>query len=90
MDQRVDIDSNRPATATPTATPVRRARRRIPPLSWKNLAENKVRLAASVAGTAFAVTLMFMELGFRGALLDSMVAVMRSLDGDLFLVNRLY
>ena len=37
--------------------------------------ESKVRLAASVAGTAFAVTLMFMELGFRGALLDSMVAV---------------
>ena len=49
-----------------------------------------VRLVASVAGTAFAVTLMFMELGFRGALLDSMVAVMRSLNGDLFLVNRLF
>jgi putative ABC transport system permease protein len=32
---------------------------------------------------------MFMELGFRGALLDSMVLVMRSLNGDLFLVNSL-
>jgi putative ABC transport system permease protein len=58
-------------------------------LAWRNLAESKVRLAASVAGTAFAVTLMFMELGFRGALLDSMVAVVRSLEGDLFLVHRL-
>jgi putative ABC transport system permease protein len=86
MDQHPGIDSNRSATVTP----VRRARRRIPPLAWRNLAESKVRLAASVAGTAFAVTLMFMELGFRGALLDSMVAVMRSLNGDLFLVNRLF
>jgi hypothetical protein len=31
---------------------------------------------------------MFMELGFRAAL-DSMVAVVRSLDGDLFLIHRL-
>jgi putative ABC transport system permease protein len=83
MDRRLDIDSNR------SASPARSSRRRIPPLAWRNLAESKVRLAASVAGTAFAVTLMFMELGFRGALLDSMVAVIRSLDGDLFLVNRL-
>src|SRR6516165_4320545 len=83
MDRRLDIDSNR------SASPARSSRRRIPPLAWRNLAESKVRLAASVAGTAFAVTLMFMELGFRGALLDSMVAVIRSLDGDLFLVHRL-
>jgi putative ABC transport system permease protein len=86
MDQRPDTASNRSATATSVRSP----RRRIPPLSWRNLAESKVRLVASVAGTAFAVTLMFMELGFRGALLDSMVAVMRSLNGDLFLVNRLF
>jgi putative ABC transport system permease protein len=83
MDRRLDIDSNRSATSA------RPARRRLPPLAWRNLAESKVRLAASVAGTAFAVTLMFMQMGFRGALLDSMVAVVRSLDGDLFLVHRL-
>jgi putative ABC transport system permease protein len=83
MDRRLDIDSNRSATSAP------RARRRLPPLAWRNLVESKLRLTASVAGTAFAVTLMFMELGFRGALLDSMVAVVRSLDGDLFLVHRL-
>jgi putative ABC transport system permease protein len=62
--------------------------RSIPPLAWRNLTESPVRLAASVAGAAFAVTLMFMELGFRGALLDSMVAVVRALDGQLFVVNR--
>jgi putative ABC transport system permease protein len=71
-----------------TTTPLH-GRRPVPLLAWKNLTESPVRLAASVAGTAFAVTLMFMELGFRGALLDSMVAVVRVLDGDLFLVNRL-
>src|SRR6516164_10863334 len=87
MDQHPASDANRSAAAPATA--VRRVRRRIPPLAWRNLAESKVRLAASVAGTAFAVTLMFMELGFRGALLDSMVMVMRSFNGDLFLVNRL-
>ena len=43
------------------------------PLAWRNLTENRLRLLASVAGTAFAVTLMFMENGFRQALLDSMV-----------------
>src|SRR5689334_16479763 len=63
-------------------------RRSIPPLAWRNLTESPVRLAASVAGAAFAVTLMFMELGFRGALLDSMVAVVRALDGQLFVVSR--
>jgi putative ABC transport system permease protein len=83
MDPSPDIGSNRSTTSAPVS------RRRIPALAWRNLAESKVRLAASVAGAAFAVTLMFMELGFRGALLDSMVAVMRALDGDVFLVNRL-
>jgi putative ABC transport system permease protein len=83
MHRRPDIDSSR------SATRAEGARRRLPPLAWRNLVENKVRLAASVAGTAFAVTLMFMQMGFRGALLDSMVAVVRSLDGDLFLVHRL-
>src|SRR6516225_8308302 len=80
------MDRNAPGPAT---RPLARGGL-VPPLAWKNLTESKVRLAASVAGTAFAVTLMFMELGFRGALLDSMVAVMRSLNGDLFLVNRLF
>ena len=55
--------------------------RAIIPLAWRNLTENKRRLLASVAGTAFAVTLMFMENGFRHAMLDSMVNVIERLDG---------
>src|SRR5437879_13408722 len=58
------------------------------PIAWRNLTENKLRLLASLAGTAFAVTLMFMENGFRHALLESMVELIRRLDGDLFIVSR--
>jgi putative ABC transport system permease protein len=57
-------------------------------LAWRNLTENKRRLLASVAGTAFAVTLMFMENGFRHALLDSMVNVIERMDGQIAIVNR--
>ncbi|MGO9920032.1 MAG: ABC transporter permease DevC [Isosphaeraceae bacterium] len=67
----------------------RRARPgRVIPLAWRNLTESKVKLAASVAGAAFAVVLMLVENGFRNALLDNMVAVVLSLDGDLFMTNR--
>lgn len=58
------------------------------PLAWKNLTESKLRLLASVAGTAFAVTLMFMENGFRSAMLDSMVNVIERFDGQMVLVSR--
>jgi putative ABC transport system permease protein len=58
------------------------------PLAWKNLTENKRRLLASVAGTAFAVTLMFMENGFRHAMLDSMVNVIELLNGQIVIISR--
>jgi len=57
------------------------------PLAWRNLTESKPRLFASVAGAAFAVTLMFMENGFRNALLDSMVNVIERIDGEMVLVS---
>lgn len=62
--------------------------RRSIPLAWRNLTESPWRLAASVAGTAFAVVLMFSQIGFRGALLDNMAAVISHLDGELFVINR--
>jgi putative ABC transport system permease protein len=58
------------------------------PLAWRNLTENRWRLLASVAGTAFAVVLMFVENGFRNALLDNMVAVVETLDGQLFVTHQ--
>ena len=62
--------------------------RKIIPLAWRNLTENRRRLLTSVAGTAFAVTSMFMENGFRHAMLDSMVNVIERLDGQIVIVNR--
>jgi putative ABC transport system permease protein len=56
-------------------------------LAWRNLTESKRRLATSVAGAAFAVVLMFMENGFRNALLDGTVAAIRRIDGQLVLLN---
>src|SRR5262245_1195842 len=56
-------------------------------LSWRNLTESKRRLATSVAGAAFAVVLMFMENGFRNALLDGTVAAISRIDGQLVLLN---
>jgi len=59
------------------------------PLAWLNLMHNKRRLLASLAGIVGAVLLMFVEVGFLNALLDSQVAVIRMLDADLVIVNRL-
>jgi putative ABC transport system permease protein len=61
--------------------------RRIP-LARRNLTEDPRRLAASTAGAAFAVILMFSQVGFRNALLENMVAVIDHLDGRLFMLNR--
>jgi len=58
------------------------------PLAWRNLTEHKLRLLASVAGVAFATTLMFMENGFRKAILDSMVNVIERIDGQVVVVSR--
>jgi putative ABC transport system permease protein len=63
------------------------APRRIP-LAWRNLTENRWRLVASGAGTAFAVVLMLLQAGFRNSLLDNMASLIVHMDGDLFLTNR--
>lgn len=57
-------------------------------LAWLNLTHDKRRLAVSMAGVSFAVVLMTMELGFRFALLDSMVEIVRLLDTDLVIASK--
>lgn len=59
------------------------------PLAWLNLTHHKRRFAVALAGITFAVLLMFMQLGFWHALLDSMVAVVDRFDASLVLVHRL-
>ncbi len=60
------------------------------PLAWLQLIRNKLRSCIAVAGIAFIVMLMFMQLGFQDALYSSATQVHRSLQGDLFLVSSQY
>ncbi len=58
------------------------------PLAWKNLIHNPRRLVVALSGVAFAVILIFMELGFLNALLESTVQVLRRLNGDIILLSK--
>jgi putative ABC transport system permease protein len=57
------------------------------PLAWLNLTHNKRRFFLSVAGVAFAVMLMLVELGFLLALLDGQTKLLEKMDADFFLVS---
>jgi putative ABC transport system permease protein len=64
-----------------------RLNRRVP-LAWKNLTHRKVRFVVAVAGITFAVLLMFVQFGFRAALMDSNTHLLRLLNGELVIINR--
>jgi putative ABC transport system permease protein len=57
------------------------------PLAWRNLIADKRRLLRSTSGISFAVLLMLLQLGFRGAFLDSALAIIQKLDGDIFVTS---
>jgi putative ABC transport system permease protein len=59
------------------------------PLAWLNLTHNKRRFVVAVAGITLAVLLMFMQLGFWNALLDSVVALLDHFKTELVIVSRL-
>jgi putative ABC transport system permease protein len=56
-------------------------------LAWRQLMRERVRLVVALAGVAFAVVLMFMQLGFRTALFESAVRFHSHLAGDVFLIS---
>lgn len=58
------------------------------PLAWRNLTHDPRRLAVACGGVSFAVLLMYMELGFLNALLDSNVELIRRTEADLVIVNK--
>src|SRR5262245_40149638 len=62
-------------------------RRTAVPLAWRNMLADKRRLLRSTSGIAFAVLLMLLQLGFRGAFFDSAVAVIRNIDSDILLTS---
>ena len=58
-----------------------------PSLAWRQLIREPLRLLIAVSGVAFAVILIFMQLGFEKALFDSSVTFHQRLAGDLFLIS---
>jgi putative ABC transport system permease protein len=59
-------------------------------LSWLQLTLEKRRFMAALAGIAFAVVLMLMQLGFEDALLSTADLIHSHLTGDLVLINPHY
>jgi putative ABC transport system permease protein len=57
------------------------------PLAWLQLKHEKLRLTVALAGVAFAVVLIFMQLGFRDALFASSVRYHRMLAYDLAMLS---
>lgn len=55
------------------------------PIGWLQLVHNKTRLAAALAGVTFANLLVFMQLGFLGALIDSVAMPYRALNADIII-----
>lgn len=54
-------------------------------LAFHNLAHNRIRTAIAVAGVAFAVTLVFVQLGFRGGVETTATLIYDALDFDILL-----
>ncbi len=57
------------------------------PLAWLNLLHERTRLLVAIAGVAFAVVLIFMNLGFQGALLKSTTVMYDEFDAEIFLAS---
>lgn len=71
--------------APPAWNPFRRTRRTA--LAWKNLVHDPRRLVLAASGVGFAALLMFSQNGFRNALLDSPVQLVKTFNADLVAVS---
>lgn len=59
-------------------------------LAWKNLLQNRVRTAVGMAGVGFAAMLMFMQMGFKGAIEKTATQIYDALEFDLMLRSPAY
>ena len=57
------------------------------PYAWLQLSHDRLKLVAAVGGIAFAVMLVFMQLGLRAALFDSSVRLHQAMDYDLVMMS---
>ena len=56
-------------------------------LAWLQLRKGRARLIVAIAGISFADVLMFLQMGFRGALFSSAVEFHNSLNGELVMMS---
>ena len=59
-------------------------------LWWQNLVDRKMRLLLRVAAVTFPIVLIFVQLGFYDAVLNTATVIQQSLDADVFLVSSAY
>ena len=57
------------------------------PLAWLQLTNGRTRLIVAMAGIAFSNLLMFMQMGFEGALYDSGARLHSHLKADLIMIS---
>jgi putative ABC transport system permease protein len=57
-------------------------------LAWRQLRHDKPRLLAAISGVVFACLLVFMQLGFMTALLDSAGITQAYMQADLYILHR--
>ena len=57
-------------------------------LAWKSLLHDKTRFIITVAGVAFAVTLVFVQVGLFLGLLDNASVTIKHIDADLWVTSR--
>ncbi|MEZ6106185.1 MAG: hypothetical protein R3B96_08760 [Pirellulaceae bacterium] len=57
------------------------------PIGWLQLQHNRTRLLSAVGGVTFANVLIFMQLGFMGALFESSVKAHRSWNADIVIAS---
>lgn len=57
-------------------------------LAWRQLRHEKARLLAAISGVVFACLLVFMQLGFMTALLDSAGTTQAHMQADLYILHR--
>ncbi len=57
-------------------------------LAWLQLRKERARLLVAIAGISFADVLMFLQMGFQGALFSSAVEFHHSLNGEIVMMSR--
>jgi putative ABC transport system permease protein len=60
------------------------------PLAWRNVSHKKLRSFIALCGIAFAILLIFMQLGFYAAAQSSATSIYNAFDYDVLVLSRQY